>query len=669
VKVQGRSHARLPFADSLYLVASPHLAEQVGRVLDGRYRVVAPIGTGASAAVYLADDTVLRRRVAVKILHAALAGDQGFLKRFQAEAHVAAGLSHPNVMRVIDWGESAESGPFLVLEYLGGGSLRSLLDHGEPLSVEQATHIGLQAARALDYAHRRGLVHRDVKPANLLFDEEGRLAIADFGLARALAEAAWTEPGGSMLGTARYASPEQVRGTSLDGRADVYSLGLVLIEAVTGSVPFTADTVIATLTARLDKHVDIPQEMDILGPVVAAAMHPDPEQRLSSGELVERLEEIAKELPSPERLTLPGALGVTVSSSGDFDETMLPAAGEMSKVSVEARPLPPESPAKKRLVLRRKRRSEDVARLIDGSKSKKRRFRIPLPSPMRVFTTLLVAALLAGAGVGGWLLYYKTGRELTVPVLTDLSTDGARLAAEQADVRIDLQEVFSEDVPPGETIEQDPLPGGKVHTREPVTVKVSKGPAPREVSNVVGQQIDQVRGQFEEKGIVVATEDRYDEVAPKGKIFEQQPADGTVPKGGTVKFIISGGPQPRIVPSVNGMSQDAAVAAITAQQLKVNITEDFNDKVPAGQVAGTKPGAGASVARDSTVSLVISKGPQLVSVPNLSGKSVGAATSTLLGLGLEVTEVRGRPDKPVFDTDPPVGTKVKKGSSIALYTR
>jgi serine/threonine protein kinase len=650
-------------------VASPHLAEQVGRVLDGRYRVVAPIGTGASAAVYLADDTVLRRRVAVKILHAALASDLGFLKRFQAEAHVAAGLSHPNVMRVIDWGESSESGPFLVLEYLGGGSLRSLLDHSEPLSVEQTTHIGIQAARALDYAHRRGLVNRDVKPANLLFDEDGRLAIADFGLARALSEAAWTEPGGSMLGTARYASPEQVRGTSLDGRADVYSLGLVLIETVTGTVPFTADTTIATLMARLDKEVEIPQEMGPLGPIVAAAMSPDPQDRLDAGELVERLEGIAKELPSPQRLTLPGAIAISLSSHGPIDETMLPAVG--SAVSVEARPLPPESPSRKRFVLRR--RKSDIPSVLETPKSKKRRIRIPLPSPMRVLTTLLVAALIAGVGVGGYLVYYnvyyKTGREVAVPVLSHLSTDGAKLAAKNAEVKISLEEIYSEDVAPGETIEQSPAPGEKVHLREPVHVKVSKGPAPREVTSVVGQQIDQVRKQFTDKGIVVATEDRYDEVAPKGKIFEQQPAGGTVAKGATVKFIVSGGPKPRIVPSVDGKSRDEAVAAITAQQLKVNITEDYSDKVPAGQVAGTKPGSGASVARDSTVNLVISKGPQLVTIPSVSGKSVAAATATLQGLGFQVNNVYGPPAGVVFDTNPGSGTKVKKGASIALYTR
>jgi serine/threonine-protein kinase len=647
-------------------VASPHLAEQVGRVLDGRYRVVAPIGTGASAAVYLADDTVLRRRVAVKILHAALAGDQGFLRRFQAEAHVAAGLSHPNVMRVIDWGESSESGPFLVLEYLGGGSLRSLLDHSEPLSVEQTTHIGIQAARALDYAHRRGLVHRDVKPANLLFDEEGRLAIADFGLARALAEAAWTEPGGSMLGTARYASPEQVRGTSLDGRADVYSLGLVLIESVTGIVPFTADTTIATLMARLDKEVEIPQEMGLLGPVVAAAMSPDPDSRLDAGELVDQLEAIAKELPSPARLTLPGAISISTNGHGPVDETMLPAAG--SVVSVEARPLPQELPSRKRLVLRR--RKSEVPSVLDTANSKKRRrIRIPLPSPIRVISTLLIAALLAGAGVGGYLLYYKTGREVAVPVLTHLSTDGAKLAAKNAEVKISLEEVYSEDIAPGETVEQAPLPGAKVHSREAVHVKVSKGPAPRDVVNVVGQQIDQVRAQFEDKGILVATEDRYDEVAPKGKIFEQQPDGGTIAKGGTVKFIVSGGPKPRIVPAVLGKSRDDAVAAITAQQLKVNITEDYSDTVPAGQVAGTKPGSGASVARDSTVNLVISKGPQLVAIPSVSGKSVGAATSALQALGFEVNNVYGPPAGVVFDTNPSSGTKVKKGASVALYTR
>ena len=224
-------------------VATSRIADHVGRVLGGRYRLLAPIGTGASAHVFLADDVRLRRRVAVKVLHAALADDEAFLRRFRAEAQAAAALNHPNIMRVFDWGEDAD-GPYLVLEYLGGGSLRDLLDRGRRLTPSQAALVGLEAARALDYAHRRGLVHRDIKPANLLFDDEGRLCIADFGLARALAEAAWTEPTGAVLGTARYASPEQAQGSSVDGRADVYALALVLVEAVTGQVPFSADTTV-----------------------------------------------------------------------------------------------------------------------------------------------------------------------------------------------------------------------------------------------------------------------------------------------------------------------------------------------------------------------------------------------------------------------------------------
>jgi serine/threonine-protein kinase len=182
------------------------IAEQVGRVVGGRYRLLAPVGTGASSQVYAASDTRLARRVAVKVLHPMLAGDQAFLRRFRAEARLAASLDHPHIMRVFDWGEESE-GPYLVLEYLGGGSLRALLDTGVRLSHAQVAAVGGQAASGLAYAHRRGIVHRDIKPSNLLFDDEGHLRIADFGVARALAESALTEPLGAIFGTARYASP------------------------------------------------------------------------------------------------------------------------------------------------------------------------------------------------------------------------------------------------------------------------------------------------------------------------------------------------------------------------------------------------------------------------------------------------------------------------------
>ncbi|MGH9275246.1 MAG: protein kinase domain-containing protein, partial [Acidimicrobiales bacterium] len=260
------------------------MTDQIGRVLSGRYRIIAPLGTGSSAQVYLADDVRLRRRVAVKLLHAALAEDESFLRRFRAEAQAAAALSHPNIVAVYDWGDDHGT-PYIVTEYLSGGTLRSVLDDGGRLTPSQALLVGLEATRALDYAHRRGFVHRDVKPANLMFGEEGRLRVADFGLARALAEAAWTEPQGAVLGTARYASPEQAQGEPVDGRADVYSLGLVLIEAVTGSVPFTADTTIATLMARVGKAVPVPDDLGPLQKPLLRAGQPTPADRPDAGEL------------------------------------------------------------------------------------------------------------------------------------------------------------------------------------------------------------------------------------------------------------------------------------------------------------------------------------------------------------------------------------------------
>jgi serine/threonine-protein kinase len=228
---------------------STAVADLVGRVLAGRYRLLGSIGAGASGRVYIADDVRLRRRVAVKVLHAGLSDDVGFLRRFRTEAQLAASLHHQNVMTVFDWGED-EGIPFMVLELLVGGSLRGMLDAGIRLSPAQAAHVGRQVAAGLEYAHGRGLVHRDVKPANLLFDEHGIVRVADFGLARALAEASWTEPAGAVLGTARYAAPEQGSAPRLDGRADLYALGLVLVESVTGKVPLVAETPFGTLALR-----------------------------------------------------------------------------------------------------------------------------------------------------------------------------------------------------------------------------------------------------------------------------------------------------------------------------------------------------------------------------------------------------------------------------------
>src|SRR5580693_3579353 len=289
--------------------------DSIGRVLARRYRIESALGRGTSATVYAAWDVVLQRRVAIKVLHPGLAGDGSFLRRFRFEAQSAAALTHPHILSVYDWGEDG-GGPFLVLEYLGGGSLRDLLDNGRRVSVAQAAALGVQAAEALAYAHGRGFVHRDIKPANLVFDEDGRLRVADFGLARALAEAAMTEPSGATVGTARYAAPEQALGQPVDGRADVYGLGLTLYEAVTGVVPFTADTTTATLMARVGARIPGHDGLGPLADVLDAAINPDVEGRLDAAGLARRLTELGATLPAPDPLPLAGAGGLGVAQAG-----------------------------------------------------------------------------------------------------------------------------------------------------------------------------------------------------------------------------------------------------------------------------------------------------------------------------------------------------------------
>ncbi len=281
----------------------PLITDSIGRVLGKRYRLLSALGTGASAHVFLAEDVSLQRYVAVKVLQPGLATDSAFLKRFRAEARSVASLNHPHVLRVFDWGEDTD-GPYLVLEYLGGGSLRDLLDRDIRLSHSQAAQLGAEVAQGLAYAHLRGLVHRDIKPANLLFDEEGRVRVADFGVARALAEAAWTEPAGAMVGTARYISPEAAQGHPVDGRADVYSLALVLYEAVTGTVPFVTDTTMGTLAARIGQPLPHNEALGPLDDVLARAAAPETSARLDAAGLAARLGALAAALPTPAPLPL-----------------------------------------------------------------------------------------------------------------------------------------------------------------------------------------------------------------------------------------------------------------------------------------------------------------------------------------------------------------------------
>ncbi|HEX2064908.1 MAG TPA: PASTA domain-containing protein, partial [Acidimicrobiales bacterium] len=611
----------------------------VGRVLGDRYRLVAPIGTGASAHVFLAEDVTPRRRVAVKVLHAALAHDESFLRRFRAEAQQAAALNHPNIMRVFDWGES-DDGPFLVLEYLGGGSLRDLLDRDHLLSPSQALVVGLDAARALEYAHRRGLVHRDVKPANLLFDDEGRLCIADFGLARALAEAAWTEPSGAMLGTARYASPEQAEGSSVDGKSDVYALALVLTEAVTGQVPFMADTTIATLMARVGTPLNAPPELGPLAPVVERAGHPDHGERYDARQLVRALDKAAKDLPTPEPLPL-------VPQHVD-DTAVLEPADDATELGVTSRVFDIEADD-----------ADGGVGLLPAARRRGRRW----PK-----VALVVVLLLLGA-VGAYAVYLARVPTHPVPVLAGKTVDEARAEVADEKFEVDVEgERFDENVPAGVIISQDPALG-ELREGRAIDVVVSMGAKPRPVPDLAGVDQPTAHQRLVDSGFVPKFDPDHHEQVPKGTVLSWTPR-GEQAKGTEVVVTVSDGPAPREVPDVSGRTFEEAARLLSSRGLKATKAEAFSDTVEAGKVIGTRPAEGARAARDSTVTVVVSKGPDLVPVPTVVGRTVAEATAALQAAGLQVSGVFGPPRaERVILTDPQAGTSVKRGQAVSLYAR
>ncbi|MEY2475139.1 MAG: eukaryotic-like serine/threonine-protein kinase [Actinomycetota bacterium] len=629
-------------------MAPSRIADHVGRVLGGRYRLVAPIGTGASAHVFLADDVTLKRRVAVKVLHAALADDESFLRRFRAEAQSAAALNHPNIMRVYDWGEDLD-GPYLVLEYLAGGSLRDMLDSGRRLTPSQATLIGLEAARALDHAHRRGFVHRDVKPANLLFDDEGRLCIADFGLARALAEAAWTEPTGAVMGTARYASPEQAKGSTLDGRSDIYALSLVLVEAITGQVPFTADTTVGTLMARTATSLEPPEKVGALAPALARAGTVDPDDRVDAALFAAALDRVARDLPAPGPLPLAGSEPLDATRVIDRDPTQLPPPKpRVFDAATAPDPVTYDGPGIEPVVLEPSRRAG-------------RRRRWPW--------VLLVVALIAMLAGGAYALTSVIKPSHDVPNVVGRTEAQAKAALIRLKFQVVVTPVFNETAEVGRVLEQTPKPATSLEEGEDVRLTVSKGAQPRAVPDLAGKDQAAADKLLKDAGFTPAFEQKPDENVNKGIVLDWAPKEGDQAKGTQVKVIVSSGPEPRTVPDLKGKTFDQAAAALTPLRLTAVRAEVFSDTVQPGTVVSTSPGSGAKAARDSKVTVNVSKGPELIPVPDVRGKNVIDATNILSAAGFQVSGVQGPANKPVTNTSPPPGTPKPRGSQVGLYTR
>ena len=599
----------------------------VGRLLDGRYRLDAVIARGGMATVYEATDLRLDRPVAVKVMRPALAEDPDFVDRFAREARAAARLSSPEVVAVHDQGTDAATGTaYLVMEHVRGRTLRDVVTERGPLPPARALDLMEPVLRALAAAHAAGLVHRDVKPENVLLADDGRVKVADFGLARAIESSNLTSTTGLLIGTVAYLAPEQVEHGCSDTRTDVYAAGILLFELLTGSPPYSSESPLSVAYRHVHEDVPAPSRLvegipEDLDELVLRATRRDPSQRQpDAGAFLAELRAVR------------GGL------AGRSDAPVV--RREPHPTLVVARPDPVEAtPAS----ARRRRR----------------------PSPVVLWS--LVAALLLTGGVAAW--YLAVGRYTTAPDTYGLTAQAAtaRLEAAGLEVEVDPEGAFSETVARGLVVEQDPDPGDRVRDGGEVVLVLSRGPDRRAVPEVVGKPEAEARAALEAAGLEPGPVTAAFSTLPVGAVVRTDPAVGARLKPGTpVALVVSKGVERLPVPDVTGEPRAAAVAALEGAGFAAAVTEVFSESVPKGRVVAQKPAEGRAP-RGSTVQLQVSKGPQLITVPDVAGQKRAAAEERLKALGLKVRVFAIPGPGTVRSTDPGAGAKVRKGTTITVY--
>ena len=618
----------------------------VGRVLDGRYRVGSRLARGGMATVYEAHDSRLDRVVALKVMHPSLADDDEFVSRFIREAHSAARLSHPNVVAVYDQG--ADQGHvFLVMELVRGRTLRDLMrEHGH-LSPRQALEVLEPVLAALGAAHAAGIVHRDVKPENVLISDDGRIKVADFGLARAVTgHTSHTTASGVLMGTVAYLSPEQVERGVADPRSDVYAAGILLYEMLTGLKPYDGETAIQVAYRHVHDDVpppsllvpSTPAELDAL---VAHATDRDPDARPADARRMLAEVSSARRLLSDGELdTLGPALDAIPSST---DKTMVvdlrEGAGDGAPRRGDTGPL--AAPGSTGPVPRRKSRG-------------------PLALVLVVGLALVLSGLV-------WL-YVAVLSQTTTPGLIGLTKPAAAAKAEKDGLEVTVKdEAYSETVAKGLVLETDPKAGRSIDKGGTIGLVMSLGPERYAVPNVEGVQEERARAMLEDRKLSVATPERkYSSKVERGAVISTDPKVGTMVKPGTaITMIISDGVEPVAVPDVVELPLEEAQAQLAEAKLRYNVTEKFDDTVAKGVVMSQSPEAPTTAPKNSVVQLVVSKGPREIDVPNVVGQPVAQAQATIeaAGFAVNVNQLPGGPGLVLEQSS----TKAPKGATITLY--
>nr|WP_203615246.1 Stk1 family PASTA domain-containing Ser/Thr kinase [Streptomyces sp. SID13726] len=605
----------------------------VGQVLDGRYRVDARIAVGGMATVYRALDTRLDRVLALKVMHPALAADGTFVERFIREAKSVARLAHPNVVQVFDQGTDG-SYVYLAMEYVAGCTLRDVLRERGALQPRAALDILEPVLAALGAAHRAGFVHRDMKPENVLIGDDGRVKVADFGLVRSVNTV--TSTTGAVLGTVSYLSPEQIDqpGTA-DARVDVYACGVVLYEMLTGSQPHEGESPAIVLYKHLHEDVPppsavvpgLPYELDEL---VASATARTPDLRpYDAVALLAQTREAHGRLTADQLDMVPPQALSAEYAGADNRTSVIPRSLTVP------RPLPvnedePE-PA-----YHRTSRLESPPPLPPRS----RRSGGPRRGPLAIAVAAIVLVLGLGAGV--W--YINSGQFTRVPALLAKSETQARDRLDEAGLDTGkVSYAYSDTVKRGTVISTDPEVGTRIRNNDSVAITVSRGPQTVRVPDVDGWALGRARDRLKTEGLEPGMVTReFSDSVPKGFVISTDPGDGTTLRAGSAIALTVSKGAPVDVPDVTGEDLSDAKADLTEAGLKVKIaTVRVNSEYDAGQVAKQSPAADSQAAEGDTVTLTISKGPEMIEVPDVTGDSVDDAKTALEGAGFQVDEDRG----------------------------
>jgi serine/threonine-protein kinase len=665
-----------------------------GATLEGRYRIRGRIARGGMATVYHAFDTRLERTVAVKILHPAYASDPAFAERFIREARSIARLSHPNVVAVYDQG-TYDQQAFLVMEYVKGRTLRDVLVERGRLSPPEAASVLEAMLDALSAAHKIGMIHRDVKPENVLVGDDGAVKVADFGLARVADAGHATATRGIMMGTVAYVAPELVTVGTADPRSDVYAAGIVLYEMLTGTVPFRGETALSVAWQHV--HADVLPPSEVIGglpePLDELTLHAtrrEPGARpTDAGAFLAELRDVRSDLnlplvSPPPRAEQPRRTQPTIA----VPRADLAAAAPATPVPpMPAPPTPPPPPAAPPQVAGLLRGSAAVparsaaeppgppdfgesayfaAEPPPGSAPRVRGPRRPIRRGPLALAIVLVLGLLIGAT--GW--YLGVGQYTEAPSV--IRQTQARAVAILAGKGLKAgfgDQAFSEDVPVGSVVEQDPSPNGRVRRDGTVKLTLSKGPERHDVPAVTGLPRAEAEQAVRDENLRPLVKEAYHDKVAKGRVVSASPKPGSsVRRDTVVTLVVSKGPPPVTLPDVVGKPVSAVRRDLTAKGLDVQVREEFSETVPDGTVISQRPGPG-SVLRGSTVTLVASKGKPFVTVPDVRGKSPAEAQAALEALGLVAGSGFDIPggNNTVISQTPGAGSSVRKGSTVTLY--